>query len=93
MDDETNVTLFSKDTGRANSENKFELPPPLDKDLFFGCMLLCAHSDDDLTNENVKDLSISDWEKMYERLMGGFEDLEKRMVNVRKMRKILIWMI
>ena len=69
MDDKTNVTLFSKDDGRANSENKYELPPPLDKELFFGCMILCAHGDDDLTTENVKDLNVSDWEKMYEKLM------------------------
>ena len=71
MNDDTNVTLFSRDEGRASSENKFELPPPVDNNLFFGCMILCAHSDDDLTNDNVKDLKLSDWKKLYEKLMGG----------------------
>lgn len=71
MNDNTNVTLFSRDEGRASSENKFELPPPVDNNLFFGCMILCAHSDDDLTNDNVKDLNLSDWKKLYEKLMGG----------------------
>ena len=29
------VSLWGKKTGKANFENKYDLPPPLDKDLFF----------------------------------------------------------
>jgi hypothetical protein len=30
------VSLWGKKTGKANFENKYDLPPPLDKELFFG---------------------------------------------------------
>ena len=29
------VSVYSKNTGRANSENKYDLPPPIDSDLNF----------------------------------------------------------
>ena len=77
VDDKTNVTLFSKDTGRANSENKYDLPPPLDSQLYFGSMVLCAHNDKTLTNENITNFNIETWKKTYEKLMGGFEDLDE----------------
>ena len=32
---------MQKDSGRAGSENKFEFPPPVDNELYFGnCILL-----------------------------------------------------
>ena len=39
MDDINYVTIFSKNKGRANSENKYDLPPPVDKDLYYGWCL------------------------------------------------------
>ena len=77
LNDTINVTLFAKNAGRANSENKYDLPPPIDKELFFGCMILCAHTDQNLTNENINDFNVETWKKLYEKLMGGFEDLEE----------------
>jgi len=70
-----NVTLFSKDNGRANSENKYELPPPIDDKLYFGNMILVKHKDTVLKNDNVVNLTLEDWNKLYEKLFGGFEDL------------------
>jgi hypothetical protein len=75
LNETTNITLFAKKTGRANSENKYELPPPLDKELFFGSMIICAHNDNTLTDENINNFNVESWEKIYEKLMGGFEDL------------------
>ena len=75
LDSEHFVTLFSKDKGRANSENKYDLPPPLDSQLYFGSMLIVKHQDKELTNEKVEDLSLEEWNKLYEKLFGGFEDL------------------
>ena len=75
LDSEHYVTLFSKDKGRANSENKYDLPPPVDNNLYFGSMLLVKHQDKELTNEKVDDLSLEEWNKLYEKLFGGFEDL------------------
>jgi len=65
------ITLWSKNEGRKHMINKYELPPPIDNDIFYGTMmLLCKYNDEyvDLTKEM--------WEKIYEGLFGGFEDIE-----------------
>ena len=69
------VSLFSKDRGRANNENKYDLPPPLDSKLYFGKMLLVCHGEEDLVNDNALDLTENKWKSYYEKLFGGFEDL------------------
>jgi len=67
-----NVKLYGKTTGRANSENKYDFPPPSDNTLFFGSCLLIGFR----KNESVPcNLTMDMWEKMYEKLFGGFEDL------------------
>lgn len=75
FDTDHNVTLFSKDKGRANSENKYDLPPPIDDKLYFGNMILVKHTDKVLKNDNVVNLTVEDWDKLYDKLFGGFEDL------------------
>jgi hypothetical protein len=77
MKDDIYVTLFSKDKGRANSENKYELPPPIDKELYYGSMVLVKHNDEEITNDNTLDLTLEEWSKLYEKLFGGFEDLNE----------------
>jgi hypothetical protein len=71
--DETkyNIALYGKTAGRANQENKYEFPPPVDKHLFFGACILVNKSEEG----EVKDLSVKEWEEIYESLYGGFEDL------------------
>tara|TARA_B100000575_G_C23142636_1_gene665501 strand:- start:6167 stop:6829 length:663 start_codon:yes stop_codon:yes gene_type:complete len=70
------VSVFAKNNGRANSENKFELPPPLDNELYFGSILIVLHKEKDKYElEDLEDLTIEKWEKFYEKLYGGFEDL------------------
>jgi|UniRef100_A0A6C0LIJ9 hypothetical protein len=64
------IKLFAKDDGRANSENKYDFPPPVDTKLFFGSCILIRYIDNE-----VASLSLSEWEKIYEKLFGGFEDL------------------
>jgi len=59
------VQVFAKSDGRANSENKYDFPPPIDKNLFFGSCAIIA-----FTKNN-------DSGKIYEKLFGGFEDLVK----------------
>ena len=75
MNDDYYVSLYAKNKGRANSENKYDLPPPVDKDLYYGSMLLVKHCYQDLTNETVEDFELEEWNKLYEKLFGGFEDL------------------
>jgi len=67
----TSVSLYARDTGKANTENKYDLPPPIDSILYFGCITLVAK---DAGGEYV-DLSVEEWEKFYEDLFGGFENL------------------
>jgi hypothetical protein len=65
------ISLYGKTTGRANQENKYEFPPPVDKVLFFGNCILVNKSDDTIAN-----LSSDEWTNIYEKLYGGFEDLD-----------------
>ena len=70
--DSTVITLYAKNSGRANNENKYDFPPPIDKELYFGSCILFAQ---DLENKYI-DLKKSEWEKIYEKLFGGFENLD-----------------
>jgi len=72
-----NVKVYGKTEGRANSENKYDFPPPIDTKLFFGnCAITAKKSDlSDNGKSNYTNLSLDLWEKMYEKLFGGFEDL------------------
>lgn len=73
IEEETfNIELWAKDNGRANTENKYDFPPPIDNQLYFGSCALLRVDDDD----NIVDLTTEVWEKIYEYLFGGFEDLD-----------------
>lgn len=67
------IKLFGKKEGRANQENKYDMPPPVDKDLYFGSCVLINYKDAE--GVEVSDLTTSQWEKCYEHLFGGFETL------------------
>lgn len=64
------VSLYGKTTGRANMENKYDLPPPLDNTLFFGACLLVASQDGEYAS-----LTEKEWNATYEHLFGGFDDI------------------
>ena len=69
------VSVYAKTEGKANMENKYDFPPPIDSTLFFGsCALVCQQIKDDGSLEYVS-LSVEQWEKFYEKLFGGFENL------------------
>ena len=68
-----NISLYGKTTGKANQENKYDFPPPIDNLLFFNnCVLVNKKSD---TGE-LFNLSVSEWESIYDHLFGGFSELE-----------------
>jgi len=69
------VTVYSKNAGRANTENKYELPPPVDSDLYFGKLVIIKHTEEIITEENCEDMDADGWAVVYDGLMGGFEDL------------------
>lgn len=70
------VSVYSKNAGRANTENKYELPPPVDSDLYFGKLVVIRHSEQNPTAKNCLDFTFEEWKTIYEKLMGGFEDLD-----------------
>lgn len=84
------ISMYGKLDGKANMENKYDFPPPIDNKLFFGnCMLVGMLKED--TNKLVS-LTIPLWEKIYEKLFGGFEELieeeeEDELENISKSLK------
>jgi len=65
------ISLFGKTDGKANQENKYDFPPPVDSTLFFGsCILVNKNSEGEAIN-----ISESEWEQVYEKLFGGFEEI------------------
>ena len=91
------IEVYAKTDGRPNSENKYDFPPPIDKKLFFGSCAILAYLKKDDGSKCYTDLSLQLWNKIYEKLFGGFEDLaatakedeeeEDELVNVPKEKK------
>ena len=67
------VELWARDEGKAGTENKYDFPPPVDTILYFGSCILLRRDPDD---HSPLDLTIDTWMEMYEKLFGGFEDLD-----------------
>ena len=65
------LSLFGKLEGRANSENKYEFPPPIDNTLFFGNCILVNKDEDDVPINITK----KEWTEIYDHLYGGFDDI------------------
>ena len=63
--------LHGKTKGKANSENKYEFPPPVAEALYFGKMLIMKR----LPDSELAPLRVAEWNTIYEKLMGGFINL------------------
>lgn len=91
------IQVFAKSDGRANSENKYDFPPPIDTKLFYGSCAIVGQIKKDDGTKVYANLTIPIWTKMYEKLFGGFEDLvttakedeeeEDELANVPKEKK------
>ena len=91
------IEVYAKTEGRANSENKYDFPPPIDSKLFFGNCAILTYTKKPDGSKSYTDLSLPLWNKMYEKLFGGFEDLsataaedeeeEDELANVPKEKK------
>ena len=68
--EEAVLSVFAYTDGKAGSENKTELPPPIDTQLYFGNIFVIAHK-----NDKVIDLSLESYKEFYTTAFGGFEDL------------------
>ena len=72
------VEVWSRNDGKANTENKYDFPPPIDNELYFGkCLIVCYEK------KKLIDITNDLWLKIYEELFGGFESLneEEEMSN------------
>jgi hypothetical protein len=76
------ISVYAKTDGRANTENKYDFPPPIDNALFFGtCAVISEIKDSQTASYNLSNLSIDLWEKIYEKLFGGFENLNNTVID------------
>jgi len=67
------ISMYGKTNGKAGQENKYEFPPPIDSVLFFGgCVLTNMDK-----KGSILDLRVSEWRSIYDKLMGGFEDIDE----------------
>lgn len=64
------LILYGCIEGKAGSENKYDLPPPLDNSLFFHDMYIVKYF-----NKKLVDLSLDEYNMFYEDSFGGFEDI------------------
>ena len=69
------ITFYAKNSGRAGQENKYDMPPPVDSDLYFEIIAVVQHSEKEATDETILDMTKENWELFYDKAMGGFEDL------------------
>tara|TARA_B100001059_G_C17683485_1_gene501057 strand:- start:166 stop:894 length:729 start_codon:yes stop_codon:yes gene_type:complete len=67
------IALYARTKGRAGQENKYEFPPPIDHELFFGKCMLVRQTDVQDANDAI-DLTKSLWKRIYDKLFGGFDD-------------------
>lgn len=68
--------VFGRTEGKANQENKFDFPPPIDSLLCFGNMAIVKTEKKELSSESdLIGYTREEWEKDYEKLMGGFETI------------------
>ena len=65
--------LYGSENGIAGNENKYDLPPPIDNKLYFNDLYIIKYN----TNNNFTNLTLDEWNKFYNTLFGGFEDIEK----------------
>ena len=55
---EHTVELWARDFGNANTENKYDFPPPCDTALYFGACCLIK-----VDNDEICDLEVETWKK------------------------------
>jgi hypothetical protein len=75
------IAMYGKLDGKANMENKYDFPPPIDTKLFFGACALVATSLEPGKEKTLCNLSLDLWDKIYEKLFGGFENLALTIVE------------
>ena len=76
-----NISMYGKLDGKANTENKYDFPPPVDTKLFFGACVLVGSVKDSNNDKKLCNMTLDLWNKIYEKLFGGFENLALTVVE------------
>jgi hypothetical protein len=71
------IQVYGKSEGRANNENKYDFPPPIDTKILFGNCAVVCNIKNNVNEKEYINITIDLWETIYEKLFGGFEDLNK----------------
>ena len=69
-DTEYKLEIYGKITGRANTENKYEFPPPIDNVLFFGSCAAVLY-----VNDKITDMGTQEFKDIMDHLYGGYSDI------------------
>ena len=78
---EKTISIYASSNGKAGNENQYDLPPPIDSQLYFGNVLVLCHEENKLTK-----LTHSDFNQFYDDAMGGFESLGDEAVSYTHLR-------
>lgn len=70
-DIEYKLEVYGKTTGKANTENKYEFPPPIDNVLFFGNCAAVLYVDEKMT-----DMGSEEFKDIMDHLYGGYSDID-----------------
>ena len=68
---DSTMVMYGFDQGEAGMENKHDLPPPVDSELYFGDILVVLVDD----GGQIQDLTTVTYQDFYQKQLGGFEDL------------------
>ena len=71
FDDNLEVLMYGWTTGKYTNINKYELPEPVDHNLYYGDLFFQLKEDDVLI-----DFTIEMFEEFYTSMFDGFEDIE-----------------
>jgi hypothetical protein len=63
--------LYGCENGNAGEENKYDLPPPVDCELYFNELYFIKYS-----KNKIIDLPVQEYEVFYSDCFGGFEDIQ-----------------
>ena len=65
------VSIYAFNEGHHDSINKFDLPPPIDNNIYYNCIIIIAHKNNTIINYTKKI-----FKQFYESAFGGFEDID-----------------
>ena len=68
---ENNFKLLGYNKEKKNNENKYELPPPIDINLYFGELFICKVDN----NNKLINIQLEDFQSFYNTQFGGFYDI------------------